>query len=212
MAEVEAELAQQKANAAQASRITAAQQKSPNQAAPSVNFKQFAFPDLIKAFHSGDASQFARKPFFPLAYISSVNDALIDQGMLFMMENPKEFLRNLVPNLSIEAQKILATNRNVVNQTTTAGMNMFMGMLKAMADTRRSGGSISDEVAAVNNAMPTGGQGSSSSGPLSYMTIQEVKNQGVKDGRALALLFDESPEDFQKIYRGMIRFVREDVR
>ncbi|MEP2829576.1 MULTISPECIES: hypothetical protein [Alphaproteobacteria] len=182
------------------------------QARTSIDFDQFTAPDLMKAFHERDTVGYVESPLNPLAYISGANEALNDESTLFLVENPKKFIRELSPNLNADIGRIISTNNRIIGQATNAGGNMMWNMLKAMGDTRRAGGSVSDEIAAINRSVYGDQPTESRSGDIYGTSLNGAKQWGRKDGRSLALLFDENPEDFRKIYQGMQHFVYEEVR
>ncbi len=173
-------------------------------------FSHFTLPDLIKAFYEGSSKKFASEPLIPLAYIAAINDALTDQGMLFMIENVKGYVRELDPALSFEAARKIQTTSAGVGQTTRAATSMLFNMFKAMAEVRKRGGTIEEEIVATNRALLPGNN--SQNGGASYVTVIEAKQYGTQDGRTLALMYDDDPEAFRRIYNGMRNYVRQEVR
>ncbi|MEH6474982.1 MAG: hypothetical protein V7727_04800, partial [Sneathiella sp.] len=174
------------------------------------NFSHFSFPELVKAFYEGGSSRYASQPLIPLAYVSAINKTLNDQGMLFLIEDVKSYVRELDPSLSFEAIRKLQTTNAAVSQTTQAGMRMLGNVLRAIGNTRSNGGTVTEEVVAMNKALLGGGN--ANSGGASYVTVIEAKEKGTLDGRTLALMYDDNPEAFRQIYKGMIRYVRQEVR
>ncbi len=179
-----------------------------------MDFTQFAQPQYMEAFHSGNTQQYASgtvDAVFLMSYISKVSDTLNDQGVLFLLERPKEFLRELDPTLSFEAGKKVSTDPAAMDQMSGAGLKMMLGMLVAGGQARSQGASIGGEMAAMNKAFlgeDDEGQGDKGKS-ISRTNIIEIKESALKDARTLAFLFEERPEDFRKIYQGMVKFVRE---
>lgn len=174
-----------------------------------IDFNAFSFPAIMCAFYEGNTKQYTKEPILYINYVASVNDALNDQSMLFMVENPREYKQALDPNLSFEVGRRMATSMVATKQAIGAGLNMFRGMLEAMANTRQSGGSVQDEVVAMNKALL--GDNRDPNSKSVYVTIKEMEQYGTKDGQILGFLFDQNPDAFKKIYKGMQVFVREQL-
>ncbi len=172
------------------------------------DFSSFTLPEVVKDFYGGKTTQYRSDPLMIMTYVSGINETLSDQGMLFMLNNPKLLMREVDPTLGTEVGRKLATNPQLVQKTASVGLQNLWGALQSMAKVRQSGGSVSQEVAAMNQALMGKNGYSKNSKGATYITIQEMKQIGAKDGRILALLVDENPDAFRKIYRNMISFVR----
>ncbi|SNZ19347.1 hypothetical protein SAMN06265368_2430 [Cohaesibacter gelatinilyticus] len=164
-----------------------------------IKVDDFAYPELITAFIKKDASRFTQKPIIPLAYVMGIHESLNDQSALYLMENPRLFLRELDPGIGSKISKLLLTDGGAVSQTTKMSSNSIAEFFLKLGQTRREGGSLTQELQAMNGALGK-----------PALSLKEAKEFGTRDGRALALLFDEDAEAFRAIYGGLIKFVRED--
>lgn len=177
--------------------------------AEDIDFNSFSLGYVMRAFYEGNTQQYTQEPIGYLTYVRAVSDTLSDQGMLFMMENPKAYVRELDPNLSFEVDRKMLTNRTAMRQGIDSTYGVLFDALGKMMVTRQAGGSIEDEILTMNESLLGGGE--NQEGRQSYLTLLEVKNRGLKDGRILAFMFEDNTEAFRKIYKGMQRFVREQM-
>lgn len=171
-------------------------------------FDDFAFPDLISALYNGNSRSFAAQPIVPLAYIAGVNEALNDQSVLYLVDNPRGLIREVDPGMNTAIGRKIVSNPQAVQQSTQQGMQALGAWLGAVADARKRGASIQEEVAAGNQALLGGGGHAG----LPAASAEQAKSYGQRDGRILALLYDEDLDTFRGIYQGMQRFVYQELR
>lgn len=183
------------------------------QAARQPDFSAFSWPELIQSFYEGTSSGFAQEPLLPLGYVMSISSEISNQGVLFFLENPRNFVQELDPNLTFHAEKQLMTNSKAMGDAMNAGMDLFKRVVTGMADVRRNGGTVQEELQAVNKAFYGVDQNQEANKQgARYVTLVEVKQWGTQDARMLALLYNEHPEQFRKIYQGMRRFVKQEIQ
>lgn len=162
-----------------------------------MDFTAFNRPDWIRAFHTGDLSGLGNEMLYPMAYVTAFHETLSDTSVLFMADN-RDILLEVDASLSHEASRKLLTSRQGMNEAVNAGMQSLLGPLMAMAQTRQRGGSIMDEVGAMNQSImdsPT-------------VRLELERKYAVQDARRLVLMYDSNPEDFRKVYAGMKKFIR----
>lgn len=169
-----------------------------------IDFNDFAFPEFVRAIYSNQSRPYTSKPLIPLAYIAGISEALNDQGMLFLVKDPRSYIRELDPGLRTEVGRKIATNPNAVREMTQKGLESFGRFFKGMADARRRGATIQEELAESQKGLLGKKSG--------MLNVKEAKEFGIRDGRTLALLYDENLDGFRKIYSGLIRFVHNEVK
>lgn len=162
-----------------------------------VAFDAYLQPDIIKAFHDGDFETLEKNEVMTLAYLMGLNGEISGQGVL-MYVSDTSILQVVDPSLSTHLERRLVGSRAFAETSVNAGMNSLMGMLGAMAQTRQSGGSITDEINAVNRSIANG----------PGVSIQQIQQEGATDGRRLAALYETNRPAFERIYGNMGRFGR----
>ncbi|GAB4543733.1 MAG: hypothetical protein Tsb0013_00100 [Phycisphaerales bacterium] len=164
---------------------------------PEFDPEKFNRPDLIRALYEGDLETLNADPTWNTIYVANLHDTLADQGTLFFVED-KTFALEIDPGIATRARARLAGNTQAVSDMANVGLGALMDGFMAIAETRRSGGTIGQEVAAMNSAI------------ANRVTDKEVLAQhAVNDGRRLAIMYDASPDEFRQVYRGIRKFFGE---
>lgn len=168
---------------------------------PKIRFdaNKYNRPDLIGSFYSSNTSHLNADLLSNLTYASTIHGFLSDHSkVLFLAEN-RMIVTEVDPNLSYVISSKIMTSRRGMNQAVNAGLQSFLGPLIAIAQTRKQGGSIGDEVMASNKAIMQS--------PLVKLDV--IKQQATQDAQRLVILYDSNPEAFRKVYRGLKKFVTE---
>lgn len=160
---------------------------------------RFNRPDLIDAFYRNDTHALNNELLETMTYVSAVHSFFSDTSGVLFVTNNRDIILEIDPNLSYMAQRKLLGTEKGRNQTISAGMQSMLAPFQAIADTRRAGGSINDEVGAMYNAIldtPT-------------VRLERIQQQATQDAQRLAILYDSDPDAFRKVYAGLRSFVME---
>ena len=130
-----------------------------------------------------------------ITYIMNIHNFLSSESVLFVVENSNLHLE-LDSRLGVIAGRKLVGSPNLINQAARPGLGGLVEGLKAMADARKSGKSISEETSAMGSAMLK---------RMDPMAI--VAADAGQDGRRMARLYDWDPTLFRKIYNNMRRAI-----
>ncbi len=161
------------------------------------NFSQFNQPGLLKALYTGDLGEIDKEKLKDALYISNLNEsAFNDETIMFYSSNPKRLLTEVDPTTGTKIAQKLMSSGDLMNQAASVGMKSAFAPLMAIAQARKSGGSISDELAAASYA--------SANNPM--VELEKIKYQANQDGRKLLLAFDDHPETVLKIYAGIRKY------
>lgn len=158
----------------------------------------FNQPDLISAFYSGDTAPLHQNLLVNLTYVAGIQQFLSSDRVLFIVEN-RNLITEINPTLSHEISKRIMTSRKGMNQAIDAGLQSIFGIFKGIADARREGLSVRDEVSAANRAIINS--------PM--VRLEVIQKQAIQDAQRLTILYDADPEVFRRIYDGMQKFVME---
>ena len=162
------------------------------------NFEDFGRADIIQLLHSGQIAPLEASPLRSLVYISNLSSKLSDQSTLFLIEDPSVILMTVDPTVSTRASQKLAASQKGMRELNSAATQNLFGMLGAIADTRRDGGSIDAEIQGMYSA--------AANSPTAQLNM--LKQQAEFDAIKLAYLSQTHPEDFKKIYRSIRKFIR----
>lgn len=162
------------------------------------NFEDFGRADIIQLLHSGNIAPLEASPLRSLIYVANLSSKLSDQSTLFLIEDPSVILMTVDPTVSTRAsQKLAASQKGMRELNSAAAQNVF-GLLGAITDARRDGGSIDDELQGLYSA--------AANSPTAQLNM--LKQQAEFDAIKLAYLSQTHPEDFRKIYRSIRSFIR----
>lgn len=152
-------------------------------------FDSFARPDLIKALEQKNTAPF--KNIREITYLSNLIQQLEDPSAPYKAPGIE-----LVINR--RAGKVLgyklSTSPQILEQSMEMGMKNLVGMFTGMAETRRRGGTIAEEMTAMTRGMTT-------------VTIGGDVADGEQDGLILLSLFNRDPKTFKKIYAGALSVI-----
>ncbi len=156
-------------------------------------------PDLIKAFYEGDVSGLGNDYLANITYVSAMHNFFNETTSLLFLVNDKNIITEIDPSMSQQiARKIMTTDKGM-NEAISAGMQSFLGPLVAMGQTRQRGGSIQDEMHAMNQAIMDS----------PHVRLELIREKALQDAKRLALTYDQDPQIFRRVYSGMKKFVRE---
>jgi len=169
----------------------------PSPMAPPLDYSQFKEGEILKAFKDRDFAALDRDETKTLIYLSGFHDAISNQGVIFYTDD-QEIFSVVDPSLTPAIERKIATSSEVMNRTMDAGMGALMGMLQGMASARQSGGSVGDEMAAMNSGI-VNSQGA--------IPVNQWKLEGEKDARLLAGKFTSNRKEFEQIYSGIAAYL-----
>lgn len=195
--EQSARLTEAKAREEELARIAAAKADQQRKAV-SFNASSFNMPDVISAFYSGDVERLGDDFLGNLTYASAIQEFLLDTSLVLFVVEDRTIITETDASLSQDIARKLMTTNHGVNEATSAGVSSMFAPLMAMAQTRQGGGSIMQEVQAMNTAImntPT-------------VRLDLIRQKATQDAKRLALIYDQDPETFRRIYKGMCKFVR----
>lgn len=158
------------------------------------DFTQFSQSTWIEEMYRGEFEELSSNKIDAMLYLQSLHEYLETEA-LYLLDD-RNFLGEIRSDLTAIMGVKLSTDQAYVERTTQGGLAMLWGAFSGMANTRRSGGSISQEVVAFQ-------QGAIENAPFNLY----VKAHGTQDGKKLALLHNQNPEAAEKIYRGLVSFV-----
>ncbi|WP_177419862.1 hypothetical protein [endosymbiont of Lamellibrachia barhami] len=190
LAEVEAAIAEEQVQMSSA---------PPSSQFPQFNPDNFNRPDLINAFYTGNTTPLQTELLNNITYASTIHNFLSDTTSVLFITDNRMIVTEIDPNLSHEIEKKLLTTQRGLNQSVDAGLKSILAPFIAIANTRKSGGSIQDELLASNTAIVNS--------PLVKLDV--LKKQAYQDAQRLAILYDSDPDAFRRVYRGLKKFVVE---
>lgn len=200
LAETESLIAEQKEarRRAEAPRQTEAPRQSAAPRQTAFDFSRFNRPDLIKGFYTNDLSNISTTPLQTLAYVSSIQEFLMDHTAVLFITEDRMILSEPDPNLSTIIGRKFTSNSQVFNEGMSSGIQSSpFAMLLSMMQARKSGASVGEEVQA--------GMQAAANNPMTE--IQMIKNQATQDARILVLFYESNPEAFRKVYSGIKKYV-----
>lgn len=169
----------------------------PGQASPlpPLTFTRFAKPDLMRSFHTGQYQDLLAEPVLPVVYLGRLLQALESDDTLALVQDAKGLQRTLSPTLRKETFDRMVNNPKFVNQGVAVGAKAYLAPFLKMAEDNAEGAPLGYLIAGFMEA--------ASHNPL------VIGEAGTKDGRTLARLYDDRPQDFRLIYDGMKNYLRE---
>lgn len=166
--------------------------------APPIDYAQFAQGEIIKALKERDFAALNADEVKTIAYLSGLNDEISGQGVL-LYTNDRAIYSVVDPSLSTDINRRLMTSSQYMERSTQAGMNALTGMITSMANARRSGATVGEELSAMMKGAANAEGG---------MPVQQWMLQGQKDARVLAGYFTTNRREFEKIYSGISEYLR----
>ncbi|WP_437186694.1 DUF4339 domain-containing protein [Planctomicrobium sp. SH668] len=182
-----------------ASQEVVAETKSPA-SVPSVelDFSRFREPRMVKSLHNGDYALLRSQEQRTFTYLKRFVTAFNSQEIVMVL--PPEHrvtLREIQdPVLNSRITQYFVRSSRLQTDIVNTQMNGLLGGFVAMAEVRRRGGTVMDEV----NAMV---QRSSEPG----LEFEEAGASGEADGTMLALLTVQSPDAARQILKGINGFM-----
>jgi len=177
--------------------VSSAPLDSSGPAEQAFDFAMFSQPRKMEAFYSGNTAALENDAMRNIIYAGAINNKLLDQGTLLLVENTQLVLLTVDPSLGNRASRKMASNSQAMNDATGAGMGTLMAFFGAIVETRRSGGSVQDEVNSSFEAL--------ADSPTARIDV--LRQQAEQDGLRLAILADSAPDAFKRIYAGLKQFI-----
>jgi len=171
-----------------------------------LDYNIFALPVLIKALHDKDYDLLDNNLLGVIPYLSALNDSAND--MLLYIEDQTGYMREMDPNITFRLEKKMAQSPEFIGQAADAGMSMLKNMFLAMGQAHQQNQSPQEMIVNLNRSIYGGPDTYDAQGNPTKGTILEFKQHGTKDGKVLALLFNENPDAFRRIYTNLKEFVR----
>ncbi|WP_144776872.1 hypothetical protein [Marinobacter maritimus] len=168
---------------------------------PPVKFDPSVYnrPDLINAFYEGDVSGLGNDYLANLTYVSAMHNFFNETTSLLFLVNDKNIITEIDPSLSHQIARKITTTDKGMNEAIGVGMESFFGPLIAIGQTRKRGGSLKEEMHAINQAIMDS----------PHVRLELVREKALQDAKRLALTYDQDPQVFRRVYSGMKKFVRE---
>lgn len=188
-------------NAAQANVMGQSVPQQQQYQPPLVQFDPSVYnrPDLIKAFYEGDVSGLGNDYLANLTYVSAMHNFFNETTSLLFLVNDKNIITEIDPSLSHQIARKITTTDKGMNEAIGAGMESFFGPLIAIGQTRKRGGSLKEEMHAINQAIMDS----------PHVRLELIREKALQDAKRLALTYDQDPQVFRRVYSGMKKFVRE---
>lgn len=158
---------------------------------------KFNRPDFIQAFRDQAFDALDRSPLESMSYLIELQSTLADSQVLFLVQNPRIRLE-VDPQLATLAGRKLMTSHQTVAETVGFGIEALFAPFMQLGQARQGGGSLLDEVVAMNR----GAVGTR------LAALELLKQQAVQDAQRLALMYDDDPDFFRRVYSGMRSYVR----
>lgn len=160
--------------------------------------KAFNAPDYIQAFYDQNMGPLNQEPYYALNYAMAMNAVFSQDNVLFLGDNAREILLEVDTELGLKATRKLS-NPDLLADVLNKGVTSIFGPLVQIAETRKRGGTIMEEIGAMHGALLDS--------PM--VQINVLKQKAKQDGQRLAILFDTNPGDFRKIYAGIRMFIEQ---
>ncbi len=178
--------------------ISSGEDASPATQGAEIDFSYFKQGAILKAFHEGDHGYLANNERLVLMYLGPLNASLSQQAIY---AGDPLLLQVLDDSIGPSADRKMATSSNAHNQAIETTANVIGNMIGAY-EKYSSGegvppGSLGEVSADISKSMI----------PEGYMTIEQITGDATTDGRRLIALYQQSPEDFDKIYSSIIKYV-----
>lgn len=162
------------------------------------DFNRFNRPDLIKGFYNSDLKNVSTTPFQTLAYVSAIQELLMDQSAVLFLTDDRMILSEPDPNLATIIGRKSTSNSQIYNEGMKASYQSSpLALLMGVVQDRKNGASIGQEVQnmgrrAANNPMTE---------------VRMIKDQAAQDARVLVIYYESNPEAFRKVYSGIKKYV-----
>jgi len=169
-----------------------------------INFdpKVYNVAALIQAFHNQDIKTPNDNPFLALTYAKSLNDYLAsDQILFFGDETAREIHLFIKASFTFKAEQKLL-DPAVINQAVDTSLKSFGQILGSFMLARQSSidRGVIDPVGELSALLK-----SAHNTPLRQVEL--LREYAVQDAKRMVKLWETNPEDFKKIYSGLISFL-----
>lgn len=164
-----------------------------------LDFSKFKHGDIMQALYEGRLDYLRKNPLNSFAYLLALNEVVTDSSSVLFYVDDRDIVTVTDPSVSVALGRKLQASPQANEQAATAGLSTFWNALQAMANTRKNGGSVMDEVNATQQSFSNS----------SYMKLAQFKQEGIADGKRFALMFDSNRPAFERIYSSIRRFSNE---
>lgn len=163
----------------------------------------FKRPDILKAVHNRDVDELNAGTLEVWAYLASLIGGISDPQLLYLIERDQvKQLRALQnPGLSERIEARLLSDQNYIKESTKLGFASVLNGFQAIAESRKRGGSINDEVSAYTQEITK-----------HTVPVEVAKQQGAHDAMTIGLDLPAHGELAEEVMRGIDWYFGEGVR
>jgi hypothetical protein len=163
----------------------------------------FKRPDILKAIHDRDTDGLDAQTLEVWAYLSSLIGELSNPQLLYLIDREQvRQLRQLQdPGLSERIEAKLLSDQSYIQDATKVGFASILNGFQAIAETRKNGGSINDEVSAYTQQITQ-----------HTVPIEVAKQQGAHDAMTIGLDLNAHGKLAEEVMRGVHWYFEDGVR